>query len=123
MNADLIGREKYDEYMNEFQKKIEQITGGELTEEEFNDDFGTSTENFKGPYTIAIDIDGSVYDDSTLPFQLKNGRATYNGAPISLMCMPCLNDCASCQADSFLVLETGYCSYGSCPWPYMQEEK
>lgn len=30
-----------------------------------NDDFGPSTGsgNFNGPFTIAIDIDGSVYDE------------------------------------------------------------
>ena len=69
----------------------------------FDSVFGTSTNDFDGHYTIAIDIDGSVYDESTLPFQLLDGKAIYNGAPISLMCMPCLLDCDSCQAGSFLV--------------------
>jgi|NOAtaT_7_FD_contig_121_297536_length_4732_multi_2_in_0_out_0_3 hypothetical protein len=102
MNADLIGEKMYNDYMDSFQQKLESMS---FNGTDFLDGvFGTSTTDFNGPYTIAIDIDGSVYDESTLPFQLSsNGKATYNGAPISLMCMPCLLDCASCQADSFLV--------------------
>jgi 3-phenylpropionate/cinnamic acid dioxygenase small subunit len=68
LNADLIGREKYDDYMNQFQKKIEQISDETTVENTFTDD--QTKQKFNGPFTIAIDVNGSVYDDSNLPFQL-----------------------------------------------------
>ncbi len=83
----------------------------------------STQQDFKGPYTIAIDIEGSVIDKTALPYKLDNGKATYNGAPISLMCIPCNEKCESCQPNTFLVLDSGLCIYGSCPWPYIQEEK
>jgi len=64
MNAELIGREKYEEYNNSFERKIQEMSEEQLGEI-FNDIFGPSTGsgNFNGPFTIAIDIDGSVYDE------------------------------------------------------------
>jgi len=65
MNAELIGREKYEEYNNSFERKIQEMSEEQLGELFKNDDFGPSTGsgNFNGPFTIAIDIDGSVYDE------------------------------------------------------------
>jgi len=118
----LIGQEKYDEYWNTINQKIDLISKNSSAETVDDGNTGGSASSFNGPYTIALDSFGSIYDASTLPFQLNNGKATYNGAPISLMCIQCFQDCASCAEDSFLVLDSGYCNYGSCPWGYIKEE-
>jgi len=80
--------------MDSLQNKLESIFD-DSTEDTV--DYGPSTSpttDFKGPFTIAMDFSGSIYNDTDLPYQFKNGIASFNGALISLMCTPCIKDCA-----------------------------
>lgn len=62
MNADLIGEDKYNAYIESFQRKIESMSNDTFSDV-FDELSDTPTTVFNGPYTIAIDIDGNVYDE------------------------------------------------------------